>query len=391
MISQLALNLAVLGSTLVVVGSTIAEEYVVAVGGRGAVSAPQTGHPPAPPLTSTAQLPSPSATPSITQVPAPVATPRKAQAAVESTPGPRTLSRPPSPSFPVTKTDAPTLQLFAPSGLPTPSHDSSVPDSSVPDLSVPDASVPDSRQFTLASFNVLGDSHTVPGGNRPGWADSTTRMRWAVELLGQHGADLVGFQEFQPPQATDFLEMTGGTWDVYSTPRTTANAVAWKRSQFTLVSGRTIAIPYFNGRMEQMPVVRLRSTESGRELYLANFHNPASTVRHPGSQKWRDEATRREIALVEELRPTGIPILITGDMNEREEFFCRFTASGFMHAAGGGSTGSLCEPPDNMGVDWIFGSEDIMFSGHTLDRSTLARQASDHPLVVSEVSLAPAP
>lgn len=388
MISQLVLNLAVLGSTLVVVGSTIAEEYVVAVGGPGAVSAPQTEHPPARPLTATVQLPSPSATPSTAPVAAPVATPRKAGAAVESRPGPRILSRPASPSFPVTEAEPPTPELFAHSGLPSPSPS---PDSSVPDLSVPDLSVPDFRQFTLASFNVLGDSHTVHGGNRPGWADSTTRMQWAVELLGQHGVDLVGFQEFQPPQAADFLQMTGGTWDVYSTPRTTANAVAWKRSKFTLVSGRTIAIPYFNGRMEQMPVVRLRSTASGQELYLANFHNPASTVRYPGSQKWRDEATRREIALVEELRPTGIPILITGDMNEREEFFCRFTASGFMHAAGGGSTGSRCEPPDNIGVDWIFGSEDITFSGHTMDRSALVRGATDHPLVVSEVSLTPAP
>ena len=58
--------------------------------------------------------------------------------------------------------------------------------------------------FTIASFNVLGHSHTKPGGNRKGYAQSGVRMGWALSALTGNGADIVGLQEFQQTQLNNF-------------------------------------------------------------------------------------------------------------------------------------------------------------------------------------------
>ena len=39
---------------------------------------------------------------------------------------------------------------------------------------------------------MLGHSHTRPGGNKPGWAPSATRMRWAVHLLDRNDVAILG-------------------------------------------------------------------------------------------------------------------------------------------------------------------------------------------------------
>jgi hypothetical protein len=64
----------------------------------------------------------------------------------------------------------------------------------------PQFEIQDAYSFTIASFNVLGHSHTVPGGNRKGYASSGVRMGWALSALQGNGADIVGLQEFQQPQ-----------------------------------------------------------------------------------------------------------------------------------------------------------------------------------------------
>ena len=62
----------------------------------------------------------------------------------------------------------------------------------------PDATSP--TTFRVATFNVLGFGHTEPGGDRKGWANGRKRMLWATRVITASRVNLIGFQEFEPPQ-----------------------------------------------------------------------------------------------------------------------------------------------------------------------------------------------
>ena len=253
----------------------------------------------------------------------------------------------------------------------------------------PQFEVQDAYSFTIVSLNVLGHSHTVKGGNRKGYASSGVRMGYAVAALQSHGADIVGFQEFQQPQFNNFNGRTGAAWDVW--PGMAAgslgveNSIAWRTDMFSAVQKETVQIPYFGGKARLMPYVLLQHNATGQKLWVANFHNPASTQDQGNNTRWRRAATSREISLANQLSTTGYPVFFTGDFNERAEYFCPLTANTALKAANGGSTGGGCAPPRSMQVDWIFGSDQVSFSGYRVDDSSRVDRATDHPLVASEV------
>jgi hypothetical protein len=243
-------------------------------------------------------------------------------------------------------------------------------------------------QFTMATFNLLGSSHTAKGGHSPGMASGVQRMPGALQILAQHQVSVAGFQEFQPDQRQAFQRLATG-WAMYpglSMGRKAGeNSVAWRTDTWDLVKPGLVNIPYFNGRIRPMPYVLLRNKQTGAQAYFSTFHNPADV--HGPAQRWRTEATTREIALFNQLETSGIPQLVTGDMNERSEYFCRVTSGTKLHAAAGGSNVGACRPPKPIGIDWIFGSPSVLFSDYTVDRSALVRRTTDHPVVVSHVTL----
>lgn len=247
--------------------------------------------------------------------------------------------------------------------------------------------------FTMSSFNILGFGHTAPGGNRPGWADGHTRMRWQIELLAERDVDLVGFQEFQPEQYRTFKEETGTAWGVYPglelSRAATHNSIAWRKDTWRLLEKGTLAIPYFDGVRIRMPVIRLENRTTFQQAWFGNFHNPANA--RGNAERWRDIATSMEVAMANEKRAaTGLPVFITGDMNEKDEYFCRMTGGAPMVAANGGSNGAGgCRPPSPLQVDWIFGPVEAQFSGYVADRSAAVRRTTDHPMIVSSVLLPP--
>jgi hypothetical protein len=253
--------------------------------------------------------------------------------------------------------------------------------------------LPPAADFVISTFNVLGSSHTSGSGKRPGMASGPTRIRWAASLLNHHGVDVVGFQELQGDQYRAFVGATGGGWGVY--PGTAAgplgieNSLAWRRSEWTLVESHTIQIPYFDGRLRPMPYVLLEHNATGRLSWFANFHNPASNSKRGNNDGHRARAMELEVALANRLwSETGHPVFITGDMNEREVYFCRMTGGAPMIAANGGSNDGSCNPPPYpMPVDWIFGSEVVSFSGYFRDWSNFVQRISDHPMIVSRVTL----
>ena len=72
--------------------------------------------------------------------------------------------------------------------------------------------------------------------------------------------------------------------------REAENSIMWRNDEWYPVQSSTIAIPYFFGRIRQMPYVRLRNRATGTDIWVANFHNPANV--HGNAAVWRAEAAR---------------------------------------------------------------------------------------------------
>lgn len=248
--------------------------------------------------------------------------------------------------------------------------------------------LPPVAQFTVATFNLLGSSHTKGGGESARLGSGPQRMGGALSLLASHGISVVGFQEFQPDQRSAFASRAKG-WAMYPGlslgRRAGENSVAWRLDTWELVKPALVPIPYFNGNIRPMPYVLLRHKPTGVQAYFSTFHNPADSGRFQGQQRHRTAATTREISLFNQLEASGIPQFVTGDMNERDEYFCRVTGSTPLIAAAGGSNNGGCAVPKPTQIDWIFGSPGVTFGGYVVDRGDLVRRTTDHPVVVTQV------
>jgi endonuclease/exonuclease/phosphatase family metal-dependent hydrolase len=214
-------------------------------------------------------------------------------------------------------------------------------------------------------------------------------MHRSVQLLRNHGVDVVGLQEFEITQFAAFMRDTGGAFATFPGPRMghnpVRNSIAWRTDAWSLVAAHTQSIPYFHGHRVPMPYVLLENRATGRKVWFMNVHNPASTKSHGNNQRWRNVATGIEIATVHRLQATGLPVVFTGDFNERSEAFCRITAATALHAANGGSTSGPCHLPPNHGIDWIFGSPGVSFAGYV--RQGRVHGATDHPLIVATATV----
>jgi hypothetical protein len=220
-------------------------------------------------------------------------------------------------------------------------------------------------------------------------ASGAARAVGAAELIRRHGADVVGFQELQGSQLVALRKHTNLDFYPGFATGDSENSIGWRRDRFRLVEKHTVPIPYFNGGTRRMPFIKLRSLSTGLEAWFANFHNPAETATYHHQQRFRNEATRIEISLVNQLiAQTRLPVFVTGDMNERGAYFCRFTAGAPMIAARGGSNvNGRCLAGRPRAVDWIFGSQGVDFLGYVEDRSHLVDVTTDHPVVTAHVRI----
>lgn len=229
----------------------------------------------------------------------------------------------------------------------------------------------------VMTYNVLGSNHTQPGADADEFAPARLRAEWSAGLITHTGAALVGTQEAQPDQIGDFDEALGGRYAIY--PGTaqgydaTPQSLMFRDSAWTRVWQDSISIPFMSGWRPQ-PVVRLKNTASGAQLYLINVHFS------PGSQQDdRQKAMDILVAEIKTLRKDGLPILLTGDFNEKSWVFCQITGRTDLRAAKGGSNDGTCEPPSGMRVDWIFGVGGSWSSYHLVDGAEV-RRTTDHAL-----------
>jgi endonuclease/exonuclease/phosphatase family metal-dependent hydrolase len=245
----------------------------------------------------------------------------------------------------------------------------------------------------IASFNVLGANHTDgKRAKKRQFANSAVRTANIPQILSNNGVDIVGFQELNRTQHDRFMGLVGKKWDMYPgdelTHYATHNSIAWRTAEWKLVDANTIPITYFNGTLVPMPYLLLRHIATKRLLWVANFHNPGSTRHRPPQHKWRAKAKNAQIGLANRLHKTGVPLIITGDMNERETYHCSMTSRAPMKAANGGSVGtSRCVAPRDTRIDWIFGSTRLRLFHYLAQRTPLVQQTTDHPVVLSDVAI----
>jgi endonuclease/exonuclease/phosphatase family metal-dependent hydrolase len=249
-------------------------------------------------------------------------------------------------------------------------------------------------RFRVASLNVLGASHTTARGNKPAYASGVTRIGWVAQLLRELDVDVVGFQEYEAVQHQAFKQRTGDAYGVYPGLALgrgpIRNSIAWEQATWDVVSTNTIPIPYFRGKRVPMPYVLLEHRDSGRRVWFINIHNPVSSPKRGDNERWRDLATSLQVNLMQRLRSqSGHPVVLMGDFNEREEAFCTVTQRTPALAANGGTPGPPCAPPPTTGIDWIFGTKNIGFSGYRRIQGGLVARATDHPAIVADAELGP--
>ena len=91
----------------------------------------------------------------------------------------------------------------------------------------------------------------------------------------------------------------------------------------------------------------------------------------------RRKATTLVIKTIKTLKKDGLPILLTGDFNDRQRVFCQVTAKTPLRAALGGSNNGSCKPPAARRVDWIFGSGGS-FGKISISQGAQVRRTTDH-------------
>jgi hypothetical protein len=247
-----------------------------------------------------------------------------------------------------------------------------------------DALSPARSSFTIAQANILGSQHTAGTG---GFGPGPYRAGITASLLISRGVDVAGLQEVQSDQLAA-LRAHMPSYTIWPGSALGQNGerlqIAWRTDRFTMEKSGS-ATYVFSGQHIPLPYVLLRDNATGAEFWMITTHNSAG-----GMELQRDSATGVEIALINQLRASGLPVIITGDMNEHTEFFCRVAASTGMVAANGGSGVDGCHlPVGPLRVDWIMGGagegSSVSFSGYRQDAAGLGR-ASDHYYLYSEVS-----
>jgi hypothetical protein len=240
--------------------------------------------------------------------------------------------------------------------------------------------------FQIGSFNVLGSQHSAPGGDHARYPAASVRNGGAVARVRSFGVDILGTQELQPDQLNSLTSMTGfAAYPGYAFgARETDNSILYDDTRFEFVSGSYFTIHFMHANRPQT-ILRLRDRETGREFYVLNMHASAGEGRYAVTRR---AGHYTAAATVNRLKAEGIPIFLTGDMNDRVEFFCRLAPITGMVSADGGSTVGGCHTGASPAVDWVLGWGNVGFSNYIEDRSTLGR-VSDHHFVVGTATVGP--
>lgn len=243
----------------------------------------------------------------------------------------------------------------------------------------------DPNQFVATSFNILGSQHTEPGGGVPEWAPGRLRSEWAANLIQKTNTGIMGFQEIQPDQIKTIDKIVGGRFDFWpgnrNGPRAAWQTVAWDSAKWEMVAAENVDLPVL-GKTRPHPLVLLQNKETGKRTWLFNIHNSSKNT--PERIKERRKALKQIVKVVNAKRKDGTPLVLLGDFNDRTEAFCTVVGKTDLKATiGGKASKKKCQPPKNMGIDWIFASKDMTPLSSTRDRNLMILRITDHPVLYS--------
>lgn len=239
--------------------------------------------------------------------------------------------------------------------------------------------------FQVASFNILGSQHTV---NSTRWGTGRARARLALDWLEVEGTSVMGLQEAQVDQMRVITQ--SGVWESYPDVATardtqTAQSVAWRASEWTMVRARTFDIPFHYTQIREQPMVLLQNRHSGENVWFISMH--LTSGHNARALHERRVGTVRLVRKVQRLEATGVPVVVTGDMNEHEEFFCAVTAQTSLVSPAGGSNDGQCRPPSQMRIDWLFGTPPVQWSGFRFAQDAQLARVTDHTVPVATVTV----
>ena len=240
--------------------------------------------------------------------------------------------------------------------------------------------------FHIGTLNVLGSQHTA-GSSR--WASGVTRAGFTSSIVTGYGIDLMGLQEVQDDQLGVFMGRLGAAGYAVWPARTMGHQgerlqIAYRTSMFELVEGHSITTLFDHMRIP-LPYALFRNRATGGEFWMMTIHNSPN-----GLQTERNIARGEEIALINRLRATGKPVLLTGDMNEKDTWLCPVAAStGLVSANGGHYAGGCVMPPAPVKIDWIMGGGGATFSGYADVVGGLVSRATDHTFPHATVTVSP--
>jgi exonuclease III len=198
---------------------------------------------------------------------------------------------------------------------------------------------------------------------------------------------VVGFQEVKPDQLAAFKRLAGDQYGTFAGDSGKKGyydtTLAWRKDQWDLVKSGTITVPSYAGIASKVPYVRLRNKQTGQEAYFVDAHNPANTKRYHHQDAYRNAALRQETTLVNQLiQQTGLPVFLVGDMNDAKTAD-NIVQQGAPMVAANASGGRLQHP----GIDWIFGSKGVQFSGFSRERDALIQKTTDHSVPFAHVRI----
>ncbi len=243
--------------------------------------------------------------------------------------------------------------------------------------------------FRLATWNILGASHTGPGADQhPTWASGAARVPGMISVLNRWGTDVAALQEVQPSQRHAIEGASGGGYAMFPPPGTGGdNRVVWRTSTFAQVDGGTFTIPYFNGHKTPMPAVLLRQRSTGKAAWFLAVHNPAETGTYHHQGGYRVAAVAKERGVVRSLVGSGHPVFLLGDLNATGAAFCPLTAGNLLRSASGGTGSPVCHQPAHPQIDWVFAAGHAGFTGYRVDHTPEQTRVSDHPIVITQAHL----
>lgn len=222
--------------------------------------------------------------------------------------------------------------------------------------------------------NVLGYSHTAPGGNEAWRLDGQIRQHIMDKVIVAHHADLGVLNEFEHPQAEVFRRELGAIYALDYIGTDTRNSIFYRRSLYKIIGYYKVNVPYFDGRRINIPVARLHNRKTDRNIVVMAVHNPADTRRFPHQLRWRLQALNIEIRAVnclERMFPYA-QVVVAGDWNSRQYIRIRMLRDTDLHSP---------ITSQYIPIDQTFGNPKVKFSHYQRITSPRIRRSTDHNYV----------